>query len=72
MSWRQCNQGADSLHRFAGLLRLTGEVCVLQLLLLLQVQRLGVCSVLVPTSIGLCCKTFKEGLEKYAAQHAGS
>lgn len=35
-----------------------------------KVQRLGVCSVLVPTSIGLCCKTFKEGLEKYAAQHS--
>lgn len=37
--------------------------------LLLQVQRLGVCSILVPTSIGLCLKTFQEGLEKYAAQY---
>jgi hypothetical protein len=34
----------------------------------LQVSRLGVCSVLVPTSIGLCLKTFKEGLDKFAAQ----
>jgi hypothetical protein len=40
-------------------------------LLLLQVQRLGVCSLLVPTSVGLCCKTFKQGLDKYAA-HAAS
>jgi hypothetical protein len=34
----------------------------------LQVSRLGACSVLVPTSIGLCLKTFKEGLDKYAEQ----
>jgi len=33
-----------------------------------QVSRLGVCSVLVPTSVGLCLKTFKEGLDKFAAQ----
>jgi hypothetical protein len=34
----------------------------------LQVARLGVCSVLVPTSMGLCLKTFQEGLDKFAAQ----
>ncbi|WIA09098.1 hypothetical protein OEZ85_008511 [Tetradesmus obliquus] len=33
-----------------------------------KVSRLGVCSVLVPTSVGLCLKTFKEGLDKFAAQ----
>lgn len=34
-----------------------------------KVQRLGVCSVLVPTSKGLCLTTFQQGLEKFAAQH---
>ncbi|KAF6266625.1 acid phosphatase-domain-containing protein [Scenedesmus sp. NREL 46B-D3] len=33
-----------------------------------KVARLGVCSVQVPTSIGLCLKTFSEGLDKFAAQ----
>lgn len=33
------------------------------------VQRLGVCSIHVPMGMCLCCKTFKQGLAKYAAQH---
>lgn len=45
---------------------ITSLLCVVAV----QVSRLGVCSVLVPTSTGLCLETFKEGLDKYAAQAA--